>query len=112
MKKIIAFLNNSDRKSSSMETFLTSTGLPFEVIDLSITPEAYAQMVKLSGQTLTPCVIAEGNILDATDEAVLQKQLGVNRLKGKPTPSLPKNKEESAEQTKQRAQRKGTLRFF
>jgi hypothetical protein len=112
MKKIIAFVNYSDRKSLETEIYLKSTGLPFESLDVNANLENYARMVKCSGQTLTPCVLVEGIPLDTIDEQSVYKQLDIDPIRIKSNSLSQKDKNTRVEKIYQRAQRKGTLRFF
>lgn len=61
--KIVAYLKPVCGWSNSVRETLEKHGFEYEDRDIINKPENYAEMVQLSGQPLSPCVVVNGEML-------------------------------------------------
>lgn len=79
---IKAYLKPSCGWSNGVRAILRKHGLPFEDIDIINNRENYAEMVRKSGQPLSPCVEIDGVMLaDVSGEEVENYLLGNDLVK-------------------------------
>lgn len=77
--EIKAYLKPSCGWSNGVRAIMDKYNLGYEDIDIINFPENYAEMVRLSGQRLSPCVIIDGIMLaDVSGEEVEQYMLENN----------------------------------
>ena len=56
--------------------YLKKRGLPFSAVDVSRDPAANQEMIRLSGQSYVPTLVADGRVLANFDVNQLKKFLG------------------------------------
>ena len=61
--RIVAYLKPTCGWSKGVREVLGRHGLAYEERDIINQPENYAEMVRLSGQPLSPCVVIDGEML-------------------------------------------------
>ena len=61
--KIVAYLKPTCGWSNGVREVLQRHGLEYDDRDIINQPENYAEMVQLSGQPLSPCVVINGEVL-------------------------------------------------
>jgi glutaredoxin len=109
---IKAYLKPSCGWSNGVRAIFRKHGLPFEDIDIINNRENYAEMVRKSGQPLSPCVEIDGVMLaDVSGEEVENYLLSNNLVK--PTEAatdVPTNAGCSDEEHARMATK--TIRFF
>jgi len=55
--------------------YLIAHDIPFEEVDVGQNPEAYEEMIRLSGQHCVPTILVDGRVLANFDTRQLQKFL-------------------------------------
>lgn len=69
--KIVAYLKPVCGWSNGVRETFQRHGLAYEDKDIINEPENYAEMVQLSGQPLSPCVVIDGEMLaDVSGEEI------------------------------------------
>lgn len=110
--KIKAYLKPTCGWSMGVRAILKKYNLQYEDIDIINVPENYSEMVRKSGQTLSPCVEVDGVMLADVSGEEVENYLLANELV-KPSdaqPDAPINQPCSDEEhARQRSQ---TIRFF
>jgi glutaredoxin 3 len=61
--KIRLFVKNPCGWCDRAEDWLSQRGISYETINVSVSREAYDEMVRLSGQTFAPVIEVDGKIL-------------------------------------------------
>jgi monothiol glutaredoxin len=91
--KIKAYLKPQCGWSNGVRAIFHKYNLPFEDIDIINNRENYAEMVRKSGQPLSPCVEVDGVMLaDVSGEEVENYLLGNDLVKpSHAEPSIPTN---------------------
>jgi len=85
--KIKAYLKPQCGWSNGVRAIMRKYGLEFEDVDIFTNPENYAEMVRRSGQPLSPCVEIDGVMLaDISGEEVENYLLANGLVKPNPTP--------------------------
>ena len=85
--QIKAYLKPHCGWSNGVRAILSKHGLPFEDIDIINNRENYAEMVRKSGQPLSPCVEVDGVMLaDVSGEEVENYLLSNDLVKRTDTP--------------------------
>ncbi|MGF1451933.1 MAG: glutaredoxin family protein [Opitutales bacterium] len=110
--KIRAWLKPHCGWSNGVRAIFQKYDLAFDDIDIINEPANYAQMVELSGQTLSPCVEIDGVMLaDVSGEEVENYMLGNSLVEpnGEAT-AVPTNAPCAHEQSEEIASK--TMRFF
>lgn len=64
----------------SMKSFLDSTGLAYEYLDVIKDKKLFEEMVKKTGQEAAPCVEIDGHMLADTDAAAVETYMKVKGL--------------------------------
>lgn len=86
--KIVAYLKTHCGWSQGVRAILAKHNLPFEERDIIQNPAHYDEMVRKSGQQLSPCVEINGEILADVSgdevEAYLIKKGYVQKISAKP----------------------------
>jgi monothiol glutaredoxin len=101
--------------SNGVRAIMKKYDLPFEDLDIINNPEIYAEMVRKSGQPLSPCVEIDGIMLADISGEEVENYLLANRLvKNSDTEvSVPLNAGCSDEEhAKQKQAQPQTVRFF
>lgn len=95
-----------------MRAIMTKYALEFEDIDIINNPENYAEMVRKSGQQLSPCVEVDGVMLgDISGEEVETYLLANDLVKpNKAVPEVPTNAACTEEEHAKMASK--SIRFF
>ena len=110
--KIKAYLKPTCGWSMGVRAILKKYNLDYEDIDIINVPENYSEMVRNSGQSLSPCVEVDGVMLADVSGEEVENYLLANELV-KPSdaqPEVPINQPCSDEEhARQRSQ---TIRFF
>lgn len=111
--KITAYLKPHCGWSRGVRAIFSKYELSFEEKDIIHSPENYAEMVRLSGQPLSPCVIIEGEMLaDVSGEEVENYLLGRSLVKPSTVaPEAPTNEPCSTEEELAKGASR-TIRFF
>lgn len=110
--KILAYLKPHCGWSNGVRAIMRKYNLPFEDIDIINNRENYAEMVRKSGQPLSPCVEVDGVMLaDISGEEVENYLLSNDLVKPNAAqPEVPTNSACSEEEHARMATK--TVRFF
>lgn len=110
--KINAFLKPHCGWSKGVRAIMDKYELEYNDIDIINNPKNYAEMVRLSGQPLSPCVEIDGHMLaDVSGEEVESYMLENGLIKANTTePSVPTDKACSNEEHEKMNSQ--TIRFF
>lgn len=86
--KIIAYLKPTCGWSNGVRAIMRKYNLPFEDRDIINNPDQYEEMVRKSGQPLSPCVEIDGKMLaDISGEEVETWMIANGYLKKSETPA-------------------------
>lgn len=77
---IKAYLKPHCGWSNGVRAILRKYGLPFEDCDIFNNPDAYAEMVRKSGQPLSPCIEIDGVMLADVSGEEVENYLLANNL--------------------------------
>ena len=110
--KIIAYLKPSCGWSNGVRAIMRKHGLAYEDVDIINNRDNYAEMVRKSGQPLSPCVEIDGVMLaDISGEEVENYMISNNLVKpNNVVPEVPTNAACTDEEHAKMATK--TLRFF
>jgi len=110
--KIKAYLKPTCGWSRGVRAILAKYNLPYEDLDIINNPEIYAEMVRKSGQPLSPCVEIDGVMLADVSGEEVENYLLANELvnPNDTEPEVPTNKSCTDEEHARMASK--TIRFF
>ena len=80
LMKIKAYLKPTCGWSKGVRAIMTKYGLEYEDIDIINNPDNYAEMVRKSGQQLSPCVEVDGVMLADVSGEEVENYLLANEL--------------------------------
>ncbi len=110
--KIKAYLKPTCGWSNGVRAILRKYELPYEDIDIINEPENYQEMVRKSGQSLSPCVEIDGIMLADVSGEEVEKYLLANELV-KPNEAIPDSPIDRACTDEEHARMAAkTIRFF
>ncbi|MFQ3670898.1 MAG: glutaredoxin [Verrucomicrobiia bacterium] len=112
---IVAYLKPTCGWSRGVRAILAKYDLPYEEKDIINVPENRAEMIRLSGQELSPCVVVNGHMLaDVSGEEVEAWMIAQGLIERSDAPAgAPTNQACSdAEHAAQAAAAGGTIRFY
>jgi len=110
--EIIAYLKPTCGWSNGVRAILSKYNLSYEDKDIINSPENYEEMVRKSGQPLSPCVVVDGVMLADVSGEEVENYLLANELvtPNDATASVPTNAPCSDEEHER--MRSQTIRFF
>lgn len=110
--KIKAYLKPTCGWSNGVRAILAKHQLAYEDIDIINSPENYAEMVRKSGQSLSPCVEIDGVMLADVSGEEVEKYMLANELvkPNEADPGVPTNSACTDEEHARMASK--TIRFF
>ncbi len=110
--KITAYLKPTCGWSRGVRAIMAKYDLPYEDLDIINNPEIYAEMVRKSGQPLSPCVEIDGVMLADVSGEEVENYLLANDIV-KPNEAIPDSPTNAACSDEEHARMSAkTIRFF